>query len=87
MQSLKNDIKHYAENEFKEHCESLDMNETWEQLNETLHTMMNKYMPYRMMGQNGMLPWINTKLRRLSRRRKRARVKAKNTKVNADGID
>ena len=84
MQSLKNDIKHYAENEFKEHCESLDMNETWEQFKETLQTMMNKYIPQRMMRQNCKLPWINTKIRRLIRRRKRARAKAKKTKVKAN---
>ena len=46
--------------------------------------MMNKYIPQRMMRQNGKLPWINTKIRRLIRRRKRARVKAKKTKVKAN---
>ena len=38
--SLKDDIKHYTDNEFKEHCESLDMNETWDKFKDNDETKL-----------------------------------------------
>ena len=45
---------------------------------------MKKHIPQRNVKQNGKLPWVNNVIRRLMRRRKRARAKSKKTGKVAD---
>ena len=51
---------------------------------EVLNKLMKKHIPQRNAKQNGKLPWVNNGIRRLMRRRKRARAKSKKTGKVAD---
>ena len=37
MESLKGDITHYYNDEFKQHIEAIDINETWEKFKDVLN--------------------------------------------------
>ena len=73
MNSVKKDITTY-------HLEADDTNSIWEKFKEVLYNIMRKHIPQRTIRHNNKLPSI----RRLTRRRKRARAKAKKTMKNAD---
>ena len=84
MESLKGEITHYYNDEFKQHIEANGINETWEKFKEVLNKLMKKHIPQRNIKQNCKLPWVNNGIRRLMRRRKRARAKSKKTGKVAD---
>ena len=84
MESLKGEITHYYNDEFKQHIEAIDINETWEKFKDLLNKLMKKHIPQRNVKQNCKLPWVNNIIRRLMRRRKRARAKSKKTGKVAD---
>ena len=84
MGSLKEDITQYYNSNFNQHLAAEDINETWEMFKDTLHTLIRKHIPQRTIKNNHRLPWINEGIRRLMRRRKRARAKAKTTMKEAD---
>ena len=79
MESLKGEITHYYNDGFKQHLEGNGINETWEQFKEVLYQLMKNNIPHRNIKQNCKLPWVNNGIRRLMRRRKRARAKSKKT--------
>ena len=83
-ESLKGEITHYYNDEFKQHIEAIDINETWEKFKDVLNKLMKKHIPQRNVKQNCKLPWVNNVIRRLMRRRKRARAKSKKTGKVAD---
>ena len=79
MNSVKRDITTYHNDQFKLDLQADDTDSTWEKFKEVLYNI-----PQRTIRHNNKLPWVNTTIRRLTRRRKRARVKAKKTMKYAD---
>ena len=84
MNSVKKDITTYHNEQFKLDLEADDTNSTWEKFKEVLYNIMRKHIPQRTIRHNNKLPWVNTTIRRLTRRRKRARAKANKTMKNAE---
>jgi len=84
MDAIKHELHNYRNQQFQDHCKEGDVNYTWEKLKITLQTIMDKYIPQRTIRQNTKLPWVNTAIRRLGRRRGRARKKAKTTGAEKD---
>ena len=84
MESLKGEITHYYNDEFKQHIEANGINETWEKFKDVLNQLMKKHIPQRNIKQNCKLPLVNNVIRRLMRRRKRARAKSKKRGKVAD---
>ena len=84
VNSVKKDITKYHNEQFKLDLEADDTNSTWEKFKELLYNIMRKHIPQRTIRHNNKLPWVNTTIRRLTRRRKRTRAKAKKTMKNAD---
>ena len=84
MNSIRQDITTYHNEQFKLDLEADNTNSTWETFKEVLYNITRKHIPQKTIRQNNKLPWVNTTIRRLTRRRKRARVKAKKTMKNAD---
>ena len=61
MESLKEEITHYYNDEFKQHTEEIDINETWEKFKDVLYKLIKKHIPQR----NVKLPLVNNVIRRL----------------------
>ena len=83
MNAVKKDITTYHNEQFKLDLEADDTNSTWDKFKEVLYNIMRKHIPQRTIRHNNKLPWVNTTIRRLTRRRKRARAKANKTMKNA----
>ena len=47
MESLKGEITHYYNDEFKQHIKAIDINETWEKFKDVLNKLMKKHIPQR----------------------------------------
>ena len=69
MESLNWEIAHYYNDEFTQNIEANGINETWEKFKEVLYKLMKKHIPQRNIKQNCKLPWVNSGIRRLMRRR------------------
>ena len=65
MESLKGEITHYYNDEFKQNIEANGINETWEKFKEVLNKLMKKHIPQRNIKHNRKLPWVNNGIRRL----------------------
>ena len=53
--------------------------EQWRQIQDHLHSMMDKHVPTKLASTKFHQPWINNKIKRLARRKQRAWKKAKKT--------
>ena len=84
MSSLKEDLKLYEQEEFIAHLGTGDINHTWNYFKMALSAMIKKHIPKRTITQNHRLPWVTASIRRLTRRRRRARTKARITNKAAD---
>ena len=84
MSSLKEDLKLYEQEEFIAHLGTGDINHTWNYFKMALSEMIKKNIPQRTITQNHRLPWVTASIRRLTRRRRRARKKARITNKAAD---
>ena len=84
MSSLKQDLKLYEQEEFIAHLGTGDINHTWNYFKMALSEMIKKNIPQRTITQNHRLPWVTASIRRLTRRRRRARKKARITNKAAD---
>ena len=56
----------------------------WQNLKTAITTTMEKFVPSKMSSSKHTHPWINTKIRRATRRKQRAHRKAKSTKQKKD---
>ena len=56
----------------------------WQNLKTAITTTMEKFVPSKMSSSKHTHPWINTKIRRATRRNQRAHRKAKSTKQKKD---
>ena len=56
----------------------------WQNLKTAITTTMEKFVPSKMSSSKHTHPWINTKIRRATRRKQRAHLKAKSTKQKKD---
>jgi len=84
MDSIKDDINQYRNEQLRADLEAGDTNDTWEKFKKALYDILNKHIPQRTVRDKTKLPWVNTRIRRLTRRRKRARRKAKESGRNSD---
>ena len=84
MSSLKEDLKLYEQEEFIAHLGTGDINHTWNYFKMALSEMIKKNIHQRTITQNHRLPWVTASIRRLTRRRRRARKKARITNKAAD---
>ena len=84
MSSLKEDLKLHEQEEFIAHLGTGDINHTWNYFKMALSEMIKKNIPQRTITQNHRLPWVTASIRRLTRRRRRARKKARITNKAAD---
>ena len=58
----------------------------WQNLKTALTTTMEKFVPSKMSSSEHTHPWINTKIRRATRRKQRAHRKAKSSKQKKDWL-
>ena len=81
MSSLKEDLKLYEQGDFIAHLGTGDINHNFKMAQSA---MIKKHIPQRIITQNHRLPWVTASIRRITRRRRRARKKARITNKAAD---
>ena len=81
MPSLKDYLKQYEQEDIIAHLGTGDI-KIWNNFKMSLSAMIKKHIPQRTITQNHRLPWVTASIRRLTRRRRRARKKVTNKEAD-----
>ena len=84
MNSIKSTIKHFSHRFILSNSINSNVNDLWSQISVELHSIITAMVPSKQTSSRFSQPWINSKLKNLSRRKKKAFQRAKSTASGSD---